>query len=107
MKKNPNYERFGDFKIVTSVMNIGELYNIILREKGKAEADNWFGNFNFELVEISPEVMIKSVYFRYLNKNKNISSTDSVGYTLALKHNLKFLTVDKQFEKMSNVEFVK
>ncbi|MBI2651917.1 PIN domain-containing protein [Candidatus Woesearchaeota archaeon] len=107
MKKNLNYERFEDFKIITSVMNIGELYNLILREKGKTEADGWFKNFNFELLEISPEVMINSVYFRHLNKNKDISSTDSVGYTLALKYNLKFLTGDRQFKHLPNVEFVK
>lgn len=107
MESNPNYEDFKNFKITTSVMNVGELYSIILREKSKLKADEWFYNFNCEILEISPEVMIKSVYFRHLNKNKNLSSTDAVGYTLSSKHNLKFLTGDKQFENMPNVEFVK
>lgn len=107
MKRNSNYEMFRDFKIVTSVMNIGEIYNIILREKGKNEADEWFGNTNFELLEISPEIIIKSVYFRHINKKKNISSTDAVGYILSLTHKLKFLTGDKEFQNMRNVEFVK
>ena len=107
MKRNTNYERFKDFNIITSVMNIGEIYNIILREKGKKTADEWFESFSFELLEISPEIMIKSVYFRHINKDKNISSTDAVGYILSLKHNFKFLTGDKQFENLPNVEFVK
>ena len=107
MKNNPNYDSFKDLKIITSVMNVGEVYNIILREKDKAMADEWFKNVNFELLEISSEFMVDAVYFRHINKNKNVSSTDAVGYTLSLKHKLKFLTGDKQFEKMPNVEFVR
>ena len=107
MENSSGYLRFKDFKIVTSILNIGEIYNILLREKGKETADSWFKNFNCELLEISPEVMIKAIYFRHVNKKIDLSLTDCVGYTLSLKHNLKFLTGDRQFEKMQNVEFVK
>jgi len=106
-EKNPNYEIFKDVKMITCVMNIGEIYNIILREKSKNAADEWFRGISFELLEITPEIMVKSVYFRHVNKKKNISSTDSVGYTLSLNHDLKFLTGDRQFEHLPNVEFVK
>ena len=37
----------------------------------------------------------------------NISYADALGYYLALKHKLKFLTGDKEFEELDNVEFVK
>ena len=107
MEKSISYEKFKDFKITTSVLNVGEIYNIILREKGKENADEWFKNYSFELLEITPDVIVKATYFRYLNKSKNISSTDAVGYFLSLKHNLKFLTGDRQFENLANVEFVK
>ena len=107
MENSSGYLRFKDFKIVTSILNIGEIYNILLREKGKETADSWFKNFNCELLEISPEDMVKAVYFRHINKGKNISSTDAVGYILSLNNNIKFLTGDRQFEKMPNVEFVK
>jgi len=107
MKNNPNYEKFKEFEIITSIMNIGELYNIILRSKGKERAGKWFESCDFELLELTPEIMVKSIYFRYENLTKNISAADAVGYILSLKHNLKFLTGDKQFEKMPNVEFAK
>ena len=106
-EKDANYEIFKDVKIITCVMNVGEMYNIILREKSKNAADEWFRNISFELLEITPEIMAESVYFRYINKKKNISSTDAVGYILSLKHDLKFLTGDRQFERLPNVEFVK
>ncbi len=103
----PSYNEYQGIEIVTSVLNIGEIYPTILRKQGKEPADNWFKKINFKLLEITPEIIIDAVYFRYLNKKNDISLPDAVGYTLSLKHNLKFLTGDRQFEKMPNVEFVK
>ena len=104
---NQFYKPYQDFKIVTSVLNIGEVYAIFLRNEGKNKADEWFSNFNFNLIEILPEDMIKATYFRYINRKKDISITDAVGYTLSFRHKLKFLTGDRQFENLPNVEFVK
>ena len=104
---NPNYNRFDNLKIVTSVMNLGELYNIFLKDKGRKEADDFFETCNFEFLEIPPKIMVEAVRFRYKNRKKNISLTDSVGYILSQEHKLKFLTGDRQFENLPNVEFVK
>ncbi|MBI3035359.1 PIN domain-containing protein [Candidatus Woesearchaeota archaeon] len=106
-ESNPCYEGYKEFEIITSVLNIGEIYQIILRKKGKEAADNWFKKTNFKLLEITPEVIIEGIYFRHSNKKNNFSLPDAVGYKLSLKHNLKFLTGDKQFENMPNAEFVK
>ena len=43
--------------------------------------------------------------FRY--KKESLSFTDCLGYVLAKKNHLKFLTGDNQFEHKENVEFVK
>ncbi len=102
-----SYSKFQDFKITTSVLNVGEVYTIFLRNEGKNKADQWFENFNFELIEITPQVIVEAAYFRYTNRKKDLSITDSVGYTLSVKHNMKFLTGDRQFENIPNVEFVK
>ena len=104
---NPSYQRFQEFEIVTGILNIGEIYQIILRKDGKNLADEWFRNSNFKLLEITPDIIVKSIYFRHINKKKDLSLTDCVGYLLSLQHKLKFLTGDKQFEHMQNVEFVK
>jgi len=37
---------------------------------------------------------------------RNISYADALGYYLALKYNLKFLTGDKWFKGLENVEFI-
>src|SRR3989338_5231698 len=104
---SPSYIKFHSARIIISILNVGEIYQITLRKHGKETADNWFKKINFELLEITPQIIIDAIYFRYINKKKNLSLTDAVGYTLSLKHNLKFLTGDRQFENMPNVEFVK
>lgn len=101
------YEKYKEFEIVTSVLNIGEIYQTILMKKGKEAADNWFEKTNFKLLEITPEIIIEAVSFRHSNKKNDFSLPDAVGYKLSLKHNLKFLTGDRQFENLENVEFVK
>lgn len=106
-ESSPSYDKYQEFEIVTSVLNIGEIYQIILRKKGKEAADKWFKNTNFKLLEITPEVIIEAVYFRYSNKKNDFSLPDAVGYKLSLNHTLRFLTGDRQFEDMPNVEFVK
>jgi len=45
--------------------------------------------------------------FRALNKKRNLSYVDCIGYIIAKQRNIKFLTGDKEFEYMENVEFVK
>ena len=104
---NKFYKPYQDFKIITSVLNIGEVYAIFLRNEGKNKADEWFANFNFNLLEILPQDIIEATYFRYIHRKSNISITDAVGYALSLRHKLKFLTGDRQFEHLPNVEFVK
>src|SRR3989344_2544987 len=95
---NLMYEKFQGIEITTSVLNIGEMYQIILRKQGKEAADNWFKKANFKLLEITPEIITEAVHFRHLNKKNNFSLPDAVGYKLSLKHSLIFLTGDKQFE---------
>lgn len=106
-ERGPSYDKYQGFEIITSVLNIGEIYQIILRKKGKEAADNWLKGTNFKLLEITPEIITEAVYFRHSNKKNDFSLPDAVGYNLSLKHNLKFLTGDRQFENMPNVEFAK
>lgn len=101
------YERFKDFIIITSVLNVGEIYQTFLRKHGKDTADKWFKDINFELLEITPKIIVEAIYFRFTHKKKDLSLVDAVGYILSIKYNLKFLTGDRQFENLQNVEFVK
>jgi len=108
IKGNPKYEFVKDFTIITGVMNLAEVYYALLLEFNKKEkADAVINNLNLQLLNISSDAAIKGALFRYKNKKANFSYIDSVGYILALNNNLIFLTGDKEFENLENVEFVK
>ena len=104
LKGNLKYEFVKEDTIITSPMNLAELYYSLLLENGKDSADFILNKLNFEFLEITPEITIISSFFRYKHK-KDISFFDAVGYTFALKKGYKFVTGDKEFKSFENVEF--
>jgi len=59
------------------------------------------------IVKIMPKIIKMAMRFRYENKQKNMSMVDCISYFQAKELDIKFLTGDKEFEGMENVEFVK
>lgn len=102
-----NYSRYKSNVITTSILNFGELYNILLRSHGKQTADYWAKKFNFNLIGIDKDSMTKAVELRFEKRKERLSLTDCVGYILALKKKMKFLTGDLKFQDMNGVEFVR
>ena len=45
--------------------------------------------------------------FKIKNIKRSLSYADCIGYIIALRYGIKFLTGDKEFETLENVEFVK
>ena len=107
VKGNKNYESYKSIQPTCSIFNLFELHQALLREFNKQTADYWIKKFNYSIIDATKEDIIAASDFRFKNKNKNLSSIDCIGYVLSLKHNLKFLTGDKQFENFENAEFVK
>ena len=107
IKENENYLRFKEDIITTSVLNLFEVYYYLLRVYNEKTADFWMNRFNFNFLEINPELSVKASKFRFDSRKKDLSLTDCIGYVLALKGNIKFLTGDLKFENIKNVEFVK
>ena len=108
LKGNVKFQSyFIKFEGITSFYNILEVYYSILKEEGEFKA-------NQVLELISPLVMPPkfddvepSMKFRLKHKKKKFSYTDCLGYTMAKRENLKFLTGDEGFKQLPNVEFVK
>lgn len=107
IKGNKNYDKYKEISIIVCVLNVSELYWNLLKEKDKKTADQWIKELNFEILDIDLNLIINAVLFRYENKKHDVSLVDSIGYLLAKKYGLKFLTGDKFFENKDNVEFVK
>jgi predicted nucleic acid-binding protein len=108
LKENPSYEKYKDEKVIIAFNNLAEIYyHCINDSKLINESDKIFDIFNKTVVEIDDEALKEAMKFRKENKKKDVSYADCIGYIYAKRHELKFLTGDKEFEKMPNVEFVK
>jgi predicted nucleic acid-binding protein len=85
---------------------LAEVFYFLLREIDEKNAQKIIKKLNFEFIEISKEIALEAAIFKYENKTRNLSYADCIGYMTAIKNNLKFLTGDKEFNGMENVEFI-
>ena len=105
-KNNPDYIDYSGSVVITTIFNLAELYYIILKDFGEERAKTVYYKFKECVNEVSDDVIFEAMKFRKQHKHKNLSYADCIGYCLALQHNLKFLTGDKEFKNFDNVEFV-
>ncbi|MBS3093542.1 PIN domain-containing protein [Candidatus Pacearchaeota archaeon] len=108
IRGNPNYSKFStNTSIITTKMNLMELYYWLLRREGKEMADKYYEKFLPYCVEITDHDIKRACEFRLQNKNKELSYIDCIGYIIAVEKKIKFLTGDEGFRNIGNVEFVK
>ncbi len=96
-----------DIAIVTTRLNIMEFHYGLLAKRGKEFADRLYDELVKFAVNINDDAIKAANEFRALNKNKKFSYVDCIGYITAKLRGIKFLTGDKEFENLDNVEFVK
>lgn len=105
---NENFARFENVKIVTTVLNMMEVYYFLLREFNRGTAEYWMRKLDVELINIIRlDVALEAVSFKFENKKEKLSYVDCLGYVMARKFRMKFLTGDIKFKGKENVEFVK
>ena len=102
-----NYARFSLEPVIITIFNLAEVYWISINHYSEQEADEIYLRYSGCVVDISEDVLKEAIKFRKKHKSKNLSYTDCIGYIYALKNSLIFLTGDKEFKDLNNVEFVK
>ena len=104
---NERYKKyFKNNNIITNKLCLTELFYILLKNFDLETARKYFKEFNHFCIEVPDIVIEKAMLFRFESKNKGLSYADCIGYELAKFNNLKFLTGDKQFKDLKNVEYV-
>ncbi|MGD9275616.1 MAG: PIN domain-containing protein [Candidatus Pacearchaeota archaeon] len=104
---NSNYAKYSNESFVITIFNLTEIYWFALREYSEKEAGKIYDYFSQFVIKINDETLKHAIKFRIKNKKKDLSYADCIGYIYALKNDMKFLTGDKEFGKLKNVEFVK
>ncbi|MBI2056801.1 PIN domain-containing protein [Candidatus Pacearchaeota archaeon] len=103
---NKNYKGYLDSDVVINNFIFAELCYVLFRDKDK-KAKEHLSKYSKYILSVKPEWIEEAMQFRLKWKDRSVSITDCIGYVMAKKMEIKFLTGDKEFEKMENVEFVK
>ena len=101
---NPNYMKYTDCKIITTIFNIAELNYNLKKNKDKKSADYYTDKFSVFIVEVTIDDVKNAMDLNTVHRN--LSIPDAIGYTLAKRFDFKFLTGDNDFKDMENVEFI-
>jgi uncharacterized protein len=107
LKGNKNYIKQFKEDLNTSIFNAVEVYYSLLSNHGEKVADEKSLPFFYMTLRIDEKSIKYAMKFRLENKKRNLSYADCIGYMLAKKNNMLFLTGDKEFEGLDGVEFVK
>jgi len=107
LRGNPNYKKYENSQIILTKNNIFEIYSNVLRDSGEEEANKVFNKYYPYITDFDYVVLKNAAKLWVKYRGQNVSMTDCIGYILAKKLDIKFLTGDKEFEYFENVEFVK
>jgi uncharacterized protein len=110
LSDNPNYRSyFEESNGYLTKLNLMEIsYRTLELHGAKAatEVVNLFAKYTFDF-GASDIVGSTKLRLKLKKEDRNISYADALGYFLALKNKLMFLTGDREFEGLENVEFIK
>ncbi len=110
LSDNPNYRAFFEENDgVLTKLNLVEIAYRTIELHGNeaaAQVTKLFAKYaiDFGVADIVGSMKLR---LKLKRKGRNMSYADAVGYYLALKNKLKFLTGDKEFEELENVEYIK
>ncbi len=96
-------------KFAVTRLNLMELYFASLRDNDEETAERHLEAYRQYEVYIDEKLIKDAMKTRLRLKRSglDISYSDAIGYQLALNNDAKFLTGDKEFEKLDGVEYVK
>ena len=102
---NPKYYKYRDVIAITTIFNLAELNYNLKKEMKEDLADEFTEKYKNYLIDVSINDIKKAMNLKI--KYKSLSIPDVIGYIIANKFNVKFLTGDEGFKNFDNVEFVK
>lgn len=107
-KGNLNYRKYmQDVGMILTKLNILEFVYFLIREGKEKEISESIEKLNKYVVGYDDKILLNSAKMKYENKRERLSFVDCIGYFVAKKYNVKFLTGDIKFKTKESVEFVK
>jgi len=94
-------------EVATLTTNLAEVYYWLLLRYNQKTADYFNKKILHITKEVPADIIPKAMQFKYENKKKKISYIDALGYTYARKHNIPFVTGDKEFKGIKGVKVIR
>ena len=104
---NSNYVPYINSNVILTKLNLFEIFYSTILQKGEGEAQKLFEDYKEFIIDFSLNDIKEAAKLRFKFRERKLSMVDCIGYILAKKLGIKFLTGDKEFEDLLNVEFVK
>ncbi|MEK6873809.1 MAG: PIN domain-containing protein [Nanoarchaeota archaeon] len=105
IKGNNNFKKYINSLIITTIFNIAELNYNLKKEMKKDLAEEYTKDYFDFIVNVTLNDIKEAMDLK--TKNRKLSIPDAIGYTIAKRYKVKFLTGDEDFRNFQNVEFVK
>src|SRR3989344_8060792 len=106
LEEKKEYEQYASAEMVINVLNLIE-YDYYCIKTNKKDRKLLYQYLKEFCLPITDDIIQEAMEFRYKYRQKDISYVDAIGYCMAKKNKLKFLTGDHAFKDFPNVEFVK
>ena len=106
-KGNPSYQSYLNHFLITTQLNLAEVYYHLLRHHDQQIADPYLILCRYGTTQITLPSIQYGMRFKLQYKKENPSYIDCIGYALAVEIGIKFLTGDSKFKDKPNVEFVR
>ncbi len=105
IRNNEKYRQYAQASGVTTLFNIAEFNYNLKKEISAREADAITDRFKSCTIKVHWQDIQRAMDLKM--KYRNLSIPDAIGYTVARRLEIKFLTGDEDFKDFEGVEFVK
>ena len=107
IRGNSSYAQYLDSEIIINDFIFAELCYNLIKEKGMEKSSLLIDRYIGFVLNVPPKIIKDAMLFRFENRKKDLSMADCISYLQSKDLNVKFLTGDKEFRDLPNVEFVR
>lgn len=105
IRGNKGYESYRNAQALLTVFNLAEFNYNLKKEYTKESADELTEKYKTCVTKVLFEDILKAMDMK--TKNRQLSIPGAIGYIVAQRLGIPFLTGDQAFEKVPNVIFIK
>jgi predicted nucleic acid-binding protein len=101
------YIKYNEKVVTITLLHLVEVIYSVFQNFGEEKAQQIYNPFKDSVQDIDSSIILKALQLKQKHKKRYLSYADCIGYAFAEEKGIFFLTGDKGFEDLPNVEFGK